>query len=75
VSPTRHTVTTSSYYVGLTGKQVEIDHLKTTLVALEQKVQVTEDIQNELDDKHRNLMNSEHARDELHVRHIELTEW
>jgi hypothetical protein len=71
VSPTRHTVTTSSYYVGLTGKQVEIDHLKTTLVALEQKVQVTEDIQNELDDKHRNLMNSEHARDELHVQHRE----
>ena len=55
----------------MTEKAVEIDHLKTVIVSLNQKVQVTQDIQNELDAKHRLLMNSEAARDQLHSQHRE----
>jgi DNA repair exonuclease SbcCD ATPase subunit len=55
----------------LTEKAVEIDHLRTQIVALDQKVQVTQDIQNELDDKHSLLLNSEKARDDLHAQHRE----
>lgn len=73
-SPERRVYTTYTYYqndLGLTEKAVEIDHLKTVIVSLNQKVQVTNDIQNELDSKSRLLSNNEAARDELHAQHRE----
>mmetsp|Transcript_394 Transcript_394/g.416 ORF Transcript_394/g.416 Transcript_394/m.416 type:complete len:402 (-) Transcript_394:48-1253(-) len=73
-SPSKQTFTSATYYYtdnGLTENNVEVDHLNTVIVALNQKVQVTQDIQGELDAKSINLHESEKARDELHSQHQE----
>lgn len=67
-SPT-HTTFTSYYYtdLGITEKAIEIDHLKTVIVSLDQKTKVVSDIQSELETKGQILQNSEQARDDLHA--------
>ena len=57
-----------SYYytdLGITEKEVEIDHLKTVIVSLNQKNQVVNDIQNELDTKTGQLRSNEQGRADL----------
>ena len=57
-----------SYYytdLGITEKNVEIDHLKTVIVSLNQKNQVVNDIQNELETKTGQLKSNEQGRADL----------
>jgi hypothetical protein len=64
------TRTVTSYYytdLGITEKAIEIDHLKTVIVSLDQKTKVVSDIQSELETKGQVLANSEKARDDLHA--------
>ena len=68
-SPNKNaTKTQITYYsdLGITEKAIEIDHLKTVIVSLDEKTKVLNSIQNELDTKGQVLLNSEKARDDLH---------
>ncbi|CAI2371324.1 unnamed protein product [Moneuplotes crassus] len=73
-SPKKKTFTTMVYECndsGLTHNKVEIKHLNTVIVSLNQKVEVTKDMQAELDSKNANLLQSEKDRDQLHQQHRE----
>lgn len=70
-SPKKNMIKTyTSYYytdLGLTEKAVEIDHLKTVIVSLDQKTKVIDDVQRELVTNRQSLDSSEQARDDLHA--------
>ena len=52
---------------GLSEKEVEIEHLKTTVIALNEKVQVLNDLKKDVD-IHKDLVkNSEIKREELQI--------
>ena len=51
--------------IQLTEKEVETDHLKTVVLALNQKIQITNDIQTDLDTKGDMFAKSEEARQAL----------
>lgn len=50
---------------GLTDREVEIEHLKTTVIALDEKVKVANDITKDLDAKTADFDHSEVKRAEL----------
>jgi len=51
--------------VNLTEKEVEVDHLQTVILALNQKVQITNDIQKDLGTKQIRFAESETSRTNL----------
>jgi len=55
---------------GLSEKEVELEHLKTVIVGLSEKLKVREDIEEDLDDARKLLQDAERARSELH-HHLE----
>ena len=58
-SPSKRSYTSG---ITLTEKEVEIDHLKTVVLALNQKIQITNDIQTDLNTKQDMFAKSEEAR-------------
>ncbi len=52
---------------GLNEKDVEIDHLKTTIVSLNTKVVTIEDIRTDRDNGRVHFKESEERREELHI--------
>lgn len=56
----------------LSDNKVEVDHLKSVIASLKQKVLVTDDLQQELDQKKELLKSSEEGRQELQQRYEEM---
>ena len=59
---------------GLSEKEVEIDHLKTTVVSLNTKVEVLEGIKEDRESARAQLKDSEGKREELHDHMKETTQ-
>lgn len=59
---------------GLSEKEIELEHLKTVIVALNQKVEVVEDIKTDLSTTTRRFKDSEMAREDLQKSIIETSE-
>ena len=57
---------------GINEREVEIEHLKTTMIALDEKVKVMDDIKQDISNTRRDLGESEAKREELQE-HIEDT--
>ena len=55
---------------GLSEKEVELEHLKTVIVGLNQKLKVREDIEEDLHNARKLLEDAERARSDLHL-HLE----
>ena len=55
---------------GLSEKEVELEHLKTVIVGLNEKLKVREDIEEDLQNARKQLESSDRARTELHL-HLE----
>ena len=62
-SPSKNSSVVQS--VTLTEKEVEVDHLQTVILALNQKVQITNDIQKDLGTKQTRFAESETSRTNL----------
>lgn len=58
--------TQQQHQFNLTEKEVEVEHLKTVILALNQKNQITNDIQIDLTNKSQQFQESEQARSDLH---------